>query len=226
MTVSKRPDGFKINRFLSRPLTAVLLKTPLKPNHITALSLTFGILSGFLFSTGKYHFAALGALAFQIAAVLDNCDGEIARAKGLKSVFGGWFDVTGDVLTDVALFTGLAFGLLKTGMKGPVCVAWILCASGSLINFFIVVLEKIKGFGPAVFDQPHPEGVQRNSIFYDIGDALREGDSSVFVVLFTLLNRTQILLWAGAVYIQIVWLSAVLLNFKWIFGSAERNENR
>ena len=223
MNSSGSPESFKLNRFLSSPLTAVFLKTPLTPNHITFLSLSFGILSGFFFSRGHFSSSLLGALSFQIAAILDNCDGEIARAKNLKSKFGGWFDIVADVLTDIALFSGITISISKTGAQGPLFFIGALCVTGSLLNFLIVLIEKTKGFGPAVFNQPHPEGLQRKNFIFHIVDALREGDSSWFVLLFVLFNKLSYFLWFGAVYMQLLWVSALLLNFKWLFASGLKN---
>lgn len=225
MTAVESQESFKLNRFLSRPLTVVFLKTPLKPNHITFFSLLFGIFSGVLFAEGRLEFSLLGALSFQIAAVLDNCDGEIARAKNLKSNFGGWFDIIADVITDIALFSGLAVGISKSGgVQWPVFPAAILCICGSLLNFLIVWIEKTRGFGPAVFNQPHPQGLHRKNIFFLFVDALREGDSSWFVMLFALFNKLSYLLWFGAVYMQLLWISALLLNFKWLFAFSLRTK--
>src|SRR3989338_4064177 len=202
MTASNIQESFKLNRYLSRPLTTLFLKTPITPNQVTGLSLGFGILSGFLFSKGNYHFSVLGALAFQIAVVLDNCDGEIARSKNLKSVFGGWFDVIADVMVDISLFSGITLGLLRAKVQGPLVPIGVLCVLGSLINFLVVTLQKIKGFGPAVYNQKHPAGTNRKNIIYQIIDALREGDSSWFVMLFVFFNQTIYLLWFASIYIQ------------------------
>ena len=210
---------FQVNRFLSRPLSLFLLKTPITPNQVTLLSLACGVLSGFLFSKGEYLSSLGGAALYQTACVLDNCDGEIARAKNLGSVLGGWLDVIADVLTDIAFFIGLTLGVLKQEISGPIVLFGVLCVSGSLINFLVVITEKIKGFGPAVFNQPHPSDSSRENIVFKIADALREGDSSWFVVLFAILGQTQYLLWAGGIYMQVIWISAVCLNFKWLAAS-------
>ena len=41
------------------------------------------------------------------------------------------------------------------------------------MNFLIVCLEKIKGFGPAVFERPHPEGSRRENILHKIAEGFR-----------------------------------------------------
>lgn len=214
----EKKDDFQINRVLSNALSALLLKTPLTPNQITFISLSFGILAGILFSKGDTLSGLLGAFSYQMACVLDNCDGEIARAKNLKSKFGSWLDIVVDLFTDFALFTGLTVGLLKQSIPGPVLLFGILCVAGSFINFLVVITEKTKGFGPAEFNKPHPEKNGRDNIFFKIADALREGDSSWFVILFAALGQTQYLLWFGGIYMQIIWISALFLNYKWLFA--------
>lgn len=210
-------ENFQINRFLSRPLSAALLKTPATPNQITWASLGFGILSGLFFAAGNYGCSLAGAFIFVFAAVLDNCDGEIARAKKTGSVFGAWLDVVTDILKDLVFFAGLSWGLLRQGIPGPIPLAWLLCAGGSVINFAIVILQKTRGFGPAVFNQPNPKGTDRGNTWYKITEALREGDSVWLVVILALLGRTDWLLWASALYINILWISAVSMNYKWLF---------
>ena len=150
-------SDFRLNRVFSRPLTQVLLKTPLTPNQITLTSLGLGLLAGYLFSLGLYTYSLAAAACYQLAVVLDNCDGEVARAKNMKSKLGGWLDIVADFFTDGALYLGVAFGIKRQGVEGPVAFFLALALSGVCMHFFLVVLEKIKGFGPAVFEAPHPE---------------------------------------------------------------------
>lgn len=208
---------FRLNRLLSGPLTAVLLKTILTPNQITLISLGFGLFAGYLLSLGTYTMSLAGALSYQMAIVLDNCDGEVARAKNMRSVLGGWLDVIADVCTDAALFSGIAVGLLRQNVQAPVRLFWALCLSGALIHFTLVILEKLKGFGPAVHDAPHPEHEQRKKWWLTLFDALREGDASWFVLLFCAIGQTAFLLVAGGLYMQALWIAAVLINFRWLF---------
>lgn len=213
---------FKLNRLLSTPITALLLKTPITPNQVTSFNLFLGILTGFLFSKGSYLSSLMGALVYQMISVLDNCDGEIARAKNLKSEFGGWLDVVVDMINDVALFAGITIGLLKNETPGPVLLFGVLAVTGSLIHSSIVILEKLKGFGPAVFNQSAPRGAHRGNIFFKILGAVREGDISWALVGFVIVGQTGWLLWLAALYMQFIWISALAFNFKWIFA----NENR
>ncbi len=219
---------FRLNRLLSKPLTFLLLKTSITPNQITTISLTAGLCAGLFFSQGQYAAAIFGSLLYQFAIVLDNCDGEVARAKNMKSRFGGWYDIVADFMTDIALFAGISLGALRGQAEGPVTLFTFLCLSGAGLHLTLVILEKLRGFGPAVFNAPHPEHEKRQNIFLTFFDALREGDSSWFVMLFALSGKTIWLLWFGGVYMQILWIAAVIMNFQWLFksGKETNRENR
>lgn len=209
---------FRLNRLFSKPLTHLLLRTPLTPNQITTLSLALGIMGGWLFSRGSYAQTLAASFCYQLAVILDNCDGEIARAKNLGSPFGAWYDVFADFVTDISFFGGVALGALRAGIEGPIALFAVLCLSGALMHLSLVVIEKIRGFGPAVHAMPHPQHATRQNPILTAFDCLREGDASWFVVLFALLGHPVWLLWIGGVYMQILWITALTVNFRWIFG--------
>lgn len=209
---------FRPNRVLSRPLTSFFMLTPLKPNHVTLLSAAFGVASGMLFSHGTYLSGLLAAFCYQTAVVLDNCDGEIARAKNMRSPVGAWLDILGDFATDLALFGGLAMGLHHKHAYEPAALLGGLCAFGAVFHLALVMLEKNRGFGPAAFASANPDRENRPSRLRGIFDGLREGEASWFVVVFAVLGRADWLLYAGAAYMQILWISAVAVNFRWTFG--------
>ena len=213
---------FRLNRMFSKPLTSLLLKTPVTPNQVTLGSLFLGILAGCLFSRGIFSMEILAALCYLLAGILDNCDGEIARSKNRMSAWGAWLDIVSDILVDLSLFLGLAVGAARKGVAGPIVFFTILCLSGALFHFSLVILEKLKGFGPAAFGAPHPEHKSRKNFFLTCFDALREGDTSWFVLLFVLFHKTEYLLWIGGLYMQLLWISAVVINFKWYFSSVSR----
>jgi len=52
----------------------------------------------------------MGGLLIQISSIVDGCDGEIARLKGLSSAYGAWLDSVLDRWADAAVITGMAWG--------------------------------------------------------------------------------------------------------------------
>ena len=74
-------DGFVdryFNRKVSASLTPLFLRTGLSPNAITVLSMVIGLLAAASFGVGSYAAGLMGALLFQLSAIVDCCDGEVA----------------------------------------------------------------------------------------------------------------------------------------------------
>ena len=82
-----------IYRKISRPtLFLVSNFTNMTPNQLTVLSFLSSIAAGVLIIFGSRASFIAAAVCIQLAFILDNVDGEVARIKNLKSKFGGWFD--------------------------------------------------------------------------------------------------------------------------------------
>jgi CDP-diacylglycerol--glycerol-3-phosphate 3-phosphatidyltransferase len=75
-----------------------------KPNHLTVLGVALFGAAGWYCAEGRWYTAA----AFvTVGALLDGCDGLLARVSGRKTDFGGILDSTCDRLTEIAWLTGL-----------------------------------------------------------------------------------------------------------------------
>ncbi len=100
------PVSRHINARLSIPISKVLVETGLSPHLVTVLFvLTTGLAAAWLISDPEpYWRLALAGFLWQMAAVLDRCDGEIARVKLCESRFGAWFDTVTDNLAYVAAY--------------------------------------------------------------------------------------------------------------------------
>ena len=97
-------------RHLSRPLTPWIAATPATPNLVTGLSLLLGLAAGaVLLFPGRGAGLASGILMV-LCYVLDNCDGELARRKGMSSRFGMQLDTFSDWLVHTAFFAALGEG--------------------------------------------------------------------------------------------------------------------
>lgn len=97
-----------INRHFSRPLTSLILYfwPNCNPNLISIISALTGITSSILFCM---NFPIMGGILVQISSIIDGSDGEVARANGRTSFFGGFFDAVMDRYVDVFIFVGLTF---------------------------------------------------------------------------------------------------------------------
>ena len=99
-------DGFvsrRINRPMSTRLSKYLARTAITPNQITVISFTISLMgSAFLF-LGSYAAGVLGGMLIQAGSVVDGCDGEVARLKGIATPRGAWLDTMLDRYADLVM---------------------------------------------------------------------------------------------------------------------------
>ena len=98
--------GELVYRPLAHLLVSALYRTRVRPEHLVFLQGVLGALSA-LFIYRGWDVLAAGLLV--IRNVLDNADGQLARARGEASQLGRYLDTEVDLLTNVLLF--LALGL-------------------------------------------------------------------------------------------------------------------
>ncbi|MBI4971900.1 MAG: CDP-alcohol phosphatidyltransferase family protein [Candidatus Omnitrophica bacterium] len=193
-----------INRAISSSLlTPLIAKTSLTPNQITILSMSSGILSGIFLSLGSYEAGLWGVLFYELACLLDNVDGEIARLKNLKSEFGAKLDITCDMVTDTALFIGLLIGATKVGIPGPLPFLFWISIFGLAAHYTLMFIKKSKG------GKARTEGKNRNSIISEILNAANEGEISIVVVVLGLLGLVYWTAWLIPIYINALWILRV-----------------
>jgi phosphatidylglycerophosphate synthase len=137
------------NRKLSRWFTRGFLAAGLSPNSVTIVASLIGFVSAVGFAMGTYAAGVAAALLFQLAAVIDCCDGEVARLTFTESPFGAWLDIAMDNLVHMAIFAGIAAGLYATQVGQP--TAWRTLAFGAVavlgngLSFLLVErAQKIK----------------------------------------------------------------------------------
>lgn len=102
------PWDQRIARVLGRPL----VQSPVRPNHITVLTLVMALAGAALLATGEAAHANWGAGLFILARFLDHFDGELARQQGSASKLGYYLDYVSGGLSYAALFLGLGVGLV------------------------------------------------------------------------------------------------------------------
>ncbi len=112
-TLVKDTDGWvskNINRVFSTRTSLFLSKFNTSPNFVTTFVFFFTLWGAWMVSTGEYMYIAIGGLIFQIASILDGCDGELARLTYKGSRFGAWYDTITDNIRYVIFLTALGVG--------------------------------------------------------------------------------------------------------------------
>ncbi len=196
-----------LNRRFSKLFLPLILPLPVSPNGWTALSFLSGLASLGFIASGSAAGARVGACFFQLFYVIDNWDGAVARAKGLSSKWGGWFDVTVDAVVHTLLPLALALGLQRPG--GP---AWIFAAAGTAafgigMDFVVTLRAKARGFGPAIFGDPLRCSRSRGSALGRLVKANLTNENLSLLVAAALLARWELpLLLAMAVGSHLFWI--------------------
>jgi archaetidylinositol phosphate synthase len=107
-SLKARPRTEYISEYLFRPLAhlAVVLLLPLRvqPAALVVFHSCLGVIAGILIARGDFIVAAL---LIQIKTILDNADGQLARASGMVTEIGRYLDTEGDFIVNAALFLGL-----------------------------------------------------------------------------------------------------------------------
>ncbi len=200
-------DGFvdrHFNRKISGPLTRLFLHLGLSPNTITILSLLIGLAAAGSFALGTYVAGIVGGLLFQLSAIVDCCDGEVARLTNRQSPFGAQLDIAADNVVHMAIFAGIAWGLfLHTGSGSG---SWLPLALGGAavlgngFSFWMVSRAKARRDRQAWAD---PIQAARTEFLLK---NVASRDFSVVVLLFALLDGLPWFLWLVAIGINVFWI--------------------
>ncbi len=185
------------NRKLSRWFTRVFVVLGWSPNLITIMATIIGLVSAAAFGVGTYAAGVGAALLFQLAAVIDCSDGEVARLTFTESPFGAWLDIAMDNLVHMAIFGGIAVGAYWRALGSD--QAWIPLALGgaailgNLLSFALVSkAQKIKTAGEwkTPLDAAWSDFMLKN---------VASRDFSVVVLLFALFAKLDTFLWIAAI---------------------------
>lgn len=202
-----------LTRHLSYPLTLALAKLPVTPNQITAVSLALGLGCAGALALGTREAALWGAVMLIASYTFDNCDGEIARLKGLSSEWGAQFDDLADWLVDGAFFAGLGWGVAEA--RGEVLWLWLGLAAtaGATIDYVIdlVLHAKAKRNPEAKTREETAKGERKPEDFLDwlifIFHKLSRADFCVIVLILVLFDVHWVLLPLAAVGAQAYWVT-------------------
>jgi phosphatidylglycerophosphate synthase len=107
----KDTDG-PVSRHLNRPislrLTRILARLDVSPNAVTTFVFLLSIAAAVIAAgASTYAALALSGVLFQIASIIDGCDGELSRYMFKGSRFGAWYDSLTDNVRHAVFFSAL-----------------------------------------------------------------------------------------------------------------------
>jgi CDP-diacylglycerol---glycerol-3-phosphate 3-phosphatidyltransferase len=109
-----------------RPVVGVLLAAGVTPNIVTACGLLLSAVAGVAALTGHLY---VGIALFLSSAFLDAVDGSLARACGLTSEFGRYFDGFSDRCGELFFVAGAVAGGVPAAALAVVAGSFVLLAS-------------------------------------------------------------------------------------------------
>ncbi|HLF15649.1 MAG TPA: CDP-alcohol phosphatidyltransferase family protein [Bacteroidota bacterium] len=114
-----------INIYLLRPLASVIVwavyPTRITPNMVTVAAVLIGCVAGWFYSAGTAASTVAAGVMILLKDIVDDADGQLARAKELYSRRGRLLDSIGDFLVDVCVFAGIGWLVYhaRPGIAGP-----------------------------------------------------------------------------------------------------------
>lgn len=109
----------------------LLLKSRAKPDHLTVASLIVNAAGAVLLARGMRSWPAAFFLA---AGALDVFDGAVARARGISTVRGAWFDSVVDRISDAVVLGAYFLSLSWKGERTDAALALVALAVSLLVS--------------------------------------------------------------------------------------------
>lgn len=144
-TLTKPSDGLVsrlLNRRISIPISRRLARTSITPNQISVFNLLVGISSAGLAATGEPRQVLWSGVLFQLASILDGCDGEVAKLKRQATPQGAWVDTLTDNLSYVAYCLGVTVGLYRR-VGAPVILVVGSIATLAIITALVLMYRSL-----------------------------------------------------------------------------------
>lgn len=186
-----------LNRPLGRPLSKLLVRTPISPNQVSIVSIFVGLAAAWFFARGNF---IAGALIFQLCAIIDCVDGDLARALFKQSRLGKWLDLGGDQIVHFSVFAAIGIGVARLDPSVPALALGASAALGVLLCFAVII---------RALRQP---AAQRGPLLNKLLDATANRDFSVLLLALAIFGRMDLFLWMAGIGIHLFWIALLVLQ--------------
>lgn len=176
-----------INIYLLRPVAAIIVwlvyPTSITPNHITILAILTGLGAAWLYSFNTPASIAIAGLLVALKDILDDADGQLARAKQMYSRLGRFLDSIGDFVVDLALFGAITYAVFQSAPTALTVILGILAFWGVTLRVSYHVFYQVSFLHLE-------ERYKLNRITEEITDEDRKGDQvalrlqQIFLLLY------------------------------------------
>jgi phosphatidylglycerophosphate synthase len=196
------------NRAISALLSRMFLALRLSPNAITLVATAVGVAAAAAFARGSYAGGIVGALLFQLAAIVDCCDGEVARLTFTESPLGERLDLMTDNVVHMAIFAGLGWGafVAQGGWQSAAPRPWLPLALGGAAVFAnamsLWLVTRAKAIGKR---QGWSRPVQAARVEFILTNMVSR-DFSVILLFFAAIGKLSWFLWMAAIGANVFWI--------------------
>lgn len=215
-----------INKRISLPVSIVLAKLRVSPNTITAFNMLIGMGASIGVAGRTYVGLLIGAILFQLASIVDGCDGEVAKLTHRCTKFGQYIDSISDNFALAGFFTGLMIHEYRVSNHSPAAFIWgglLLLGFFTLLSIMINFLKKNTDSASFVtFDKEYlaklPETYPKPILlFIKYGKyTLKKDFFSFLFLIFAILGILPVMFYVAIIGIWIGIIVLFYLNFKTI----------
>ncbi len=139
---------------LLQPGMALLLKTGIRPNHLTFLGLVCNGIALYAFSNGQdgnatslYRAQWIGATWVLAGGLFDILDGRLARLGGYSTAAGAFFDSVLDRYAELLMFAGYGLLALSWGRTEALLPVFAAAGASLMVSYSRARLEGLGGEG-------------------------------------------------------------------------------
>ena len=123
-----------------RPIGRDLYRAGVRPDHLTGIGLVMSMAAAVAIALGSLR---LGLVLFILAGIPDLLDGQVAKAGGVASKRGAFFDSTADRVTDAFLLGGIAVFVAREHGAAWVALPYAVFAAGAVISYMRAKAESL-----------------------------------------------------------------------------------
>ena len=238
--VSKSTSGTVaryLNVKISVPFSKLIVDTGISPNMVTFfLVLCPGLLGAYIITQpDNYLRLFVAGLLWQLASILDGCDGEVARVKLAESKFGAWFDTVTDNLAYIGGYSAMIIGMrwLYPDANFPVYAGVSAIASMVLTLGLLYVYALKTGTGSLQYylgdlgsKVPEDEKDWSYRLLERFGFITKRDFLSLVIAIGLIANQFETVFWFLLVLIHLAALGVLTTHFRLMGDQASEAEQQ
>jgi phosphatidylglycerophosphate synthase len=217
-------------RYLSIFLAKPLLYTPITANQVSFVNLFLPLISAFLFTFNNYTYSVIASLILFFSVILDFVDGDIAKYKKQKSLYGVYLECLYHEIAMPFVFLGLginAYNHYNNNLfiyLGVFVILMVFIMNIVRLNKYKIILQSKKGldkeFSPALAMKKNKTHLQK-IVFFIIGIFTKITMFWLVMLLFSVFNLLHYAISLYAIFYLIIGTSKIFIELRTGFKEFE-----